>query len=50
MLATLKELFNFLIERKKYYLFPILLILFIVGFLVVTGQGSSVTPFIYAIF
>tara|TARA_B100000029_G_scaffold512563_1_gene609555 strand:- start:4989 stop:5138 length:150 start_codon:yes stop_codon:yes gene_type:complete len=46
----LKEFWDFLKERKKYWLIPILLILFIFGALIVLTQGSAVAPFIYTIF
>ena len=48
---------NFLIEfceflkvRKKYWLFPILLVLVMFGALIILSQGSAVAPFIYTIF
>ena len=50
MIDFLKEFFLFLKERKKIWLYPIFLILGIFGTLIVLGQGSSVAPFIYAIF
>tara|TARA_Y100000590_G_C15407300_1_gene896234 strand:+ start:219 stop:368 length:150 start_codon:yes stop_codon:yes gene_type:complete len=46
----LKEFWDFLKERKKYWLMPILLILFIFGALIILTQGSAVAPFIYTIF
>ena len=46
----LKELINFLKIRKKYWLWPIILLLFSIGGLLVVSAGSSLTPFIYAIF
>ena len=45
-----KELFIFLRSRKKYWLWPIILLLFFIGGLLVVSSGSSLTPFIYAIF
>jgi hypothetical protein len=50
MYNILKEFINFLLTRKKYYLLPILLLLFIFGFIIVTGSGSPLTPYIYAVF
>ena len=46
----LKEFFDFLKERKKYWLFPILFILLIFGGLIILSQGSAIAPFIYTIF
>ena len=46
----IKEFWEFLKVRKKYWLFPIILVLVAFGGLVVLVQGSVVAPFIYAIF
>ena len=50
MLSFIKEFWEFLIERKKYWLFPIILVLALLGILIVLSQGSAVAPFIYTIF
>ena len=44
------EFWNFLKVRKKFWLWPIILLLLAVGGLVVVSSGSSLSPFIYAIF
>ena len=46
----LKEFWEFLKVRKKYWLLPILLVLVLFGGLIVLGQGTAVAPFIYTIF
>ena len=46
----LKEFWDFLKVRKKYWLLPILLVLLIFGSLIVLSQGSPIAPFIYTIF
>ena len=46
----LKEFFEFLKVRKKYWLLPILLVLLLFGGLIVLTQGTAVAPFIYTIF
>ena len=46
----LKEIFQFLIVRKKYWLMPIILLLLAFGGLIVITQGSAIAPFIYTIF
>ena len=46
----LKEFFEFLKVRKKYWLLPILLVLVLFGGLIVLTQGTAVAPFIYTIF
>ena len=49
-MSFIKEFLEFLKERKKYWLFPILLVLVIFGALIVLSQGSAIAPFIYTIF
>ena len=50
MIDFLKEFWEFLNERKKYWLLPIIIVLALFGVLIVLGQGSAVAPFIYTIF
>ena len=50
MLDFLKEFFHFLKEIKKYWLYPIIIVLAVFGILIVLSQGSAVAPFIYTIF
>jgi len=50
MLSFLKEFWEFLRERKKYWLFPIIIVLTFFGVLIVLSQGSALAPFIYTIF
>ncbi len=44
------EFLKFLKVRKKFWLVPILLFLFLFGGLIILSQGSAVAPFIYTIF
>ena len=46
----LKEFWEFLIIRKKYWLLPIIIVLVLFGGLIVLTQGTAVAPFIYTIF
>ncbi len=46
----IKEFWNFLKVRKKYWLLPILIVLVIFGGLIILAQGSAVAPFIYTLF
>ena len=45
----IKEFWNFLKVRKKFWLLPTLIVLLIFGGLIILSQGSAVAPFIYAI-
>ncbi len=44
------ELWEFLKERKKFWLLPIIMFLLLVGSLIVLTEGSAVAPFIYTLF
>ena len=46
----IKEFWEFLKVRKKYWLLPIIIVLFLFGGLIILTQGSEVAPFIYTIF
>ena len=46
----IKEFWEFLKIRKKYWLFPTIIILVIMGGLIIVSQGSAISPFIYTIF
>ncbi|MFZ9963099.1 MAG: DUF5989 family protein [Burkholderiales bacterium] len=46
----IKELWEFLRERKKLWLAPIVIILVVFGGLLMLAQGSVIAPFIYTIF
>ncbi len=49
-LSILKEFFDFLRVRKRYWLFPIVLVLILLSLLIVFAQSSAVAPFIYTLF
>jgi hypothetical protein len=46
----MKEFFEFLKVRKKYWLLPIIIVLVLFGGLIILSQGSAIAPFIYTIF
>ena len=46
----IREFWEFLKFRKKYWLYPIVIFLVIFGGLIVLTQGTAVAPFIYTIF
>ena len=49
-MGFLFELWAFMIERKKFWLMPIIIMMVIFGGLIVLSQGSAIAPFIYTIF
>ena len=46
----IRDLWSFMSERKKWWLLPIIIVLALVGVLIVVGQSSPLSPFIYALF
>jgi hypothetical protein len=49
-LAVTAEFWQFLRERKKYWLLPIVVMLVAFGALLILTEGSALAPFIYALF
>ena len=50
MLDFLSDLWDFMRERKKFWLAPIIVVMILLGALIVFAQGSSLAPFIYTLF
>ena len=50
MIDLIKDLWDFMRVRKKFWLAPIIIVLLLLGALIVFAQGSVVAPFIYTIF
>jgi hypothetical protein len=46
----LMDMWSFMKERKKFWLFPIIMWLVLLGGLMALTSGSVVAPFIYTIF
>ena len=49
-MSFLNEFWEFLRERKKFWLLPIVFVLLLMGGLIVLTQGSAVAPFVYTLF
>ncbi len=49
-IGILKELWDFLKVRKRYWLAPIIIIFILLSLLIIFAQSSSVAPFIYTLF
>ena len=45
-----KDLWGFLIQRKKFWLAPVILVLLVFGVLIILTAGSAIAPFIYTLF
>lgn len=49
-MEELKDFYRFLMARKKYWLAPILITLFLLGFLLFATSGTAIAPFVYTLF
>jgi uncharacterized protein YlxW (UPF0749 family) len=47
---TLREFLIFMLDRKKFWLWPVMVALVLVGTLLALSYGSAIAPFIYTIF
>jgi hypothetical protein len=45
-----REFWRYLRTRKRYWLLPILIVVGLFGGLIVLTEGSTIAPFIYALF
>ena len=46
----LKDRLRFFMQRKRFWLLPLVLVLLLFGVLVVMTSGSAIAPFIYSVF
>lgn len=44
------ELFQFFWRNKRWWLIPVIVVLFLVGFILIFSQSSALGPFIYSLF
>lgn len=49
-LSIVRELWDFMKVRKKWWLGPIIVMLLLLGTLIVFTQGTALAPFIYTLF
>ena len=47
---VLSDFWRFLMQEKKYWLVPIIIVFVLFGLLIVFSQSSAVAPFIYTLF
>ena len=50
MWDLIKDFTGFMVQRKKFWLLPIVVVMLLLGILVVMAEGSALAPFIYTIF
>ena len=49
-MSLLKEIWQFLRVRKKFWLLPIIVVMMMFGILLFVAESSAVAPFIYTLF
>ncbi len=49
-MSLLSDIWNFLKDRKKFWLMPMIVILLLFGLIIVLSSGSAIAPFIYTLF
>jgi hypothetical protein len=47
---VVSELWSFLLQERKYWLVPIVIVFVLFGLLMVFSQSSALAPFIYTLF
>lgn len=50
MLDVIREFYYFMKVRKKYWLLPVIIALFLISLLIIFSETSAVAPFIYTVF
>jgi hypothetical protein len=46
----LRDFWNYMKERKKWWLIPTFIIFILLGILIILSSGSALAPFIYTLF
>ena len=49
-MSMISELWRFARVRKKFWLLPIIIVMFLFGGLLILTQGSAIAPFVYTLF
>lgn len=44
------DVWNLIKARRAWWLAPIIIMLFLVGIVIIAGQSSAISPFIYTLF
>ena len=50
MVEFLRDLWDFMRARKKFWLSPIIIALLLLGVLIVLAEGTAIAPFVYTLF
>jgi hypothetical protein len=50
ILSIVKELFEFIKVKKKYWIIPIIVVLLLIGTFIILTEYTAIAPFIYTLF
>jgi hypothetical protein len=50
MLEFVRDIWGFLKERRKWWLFPVIFSLILIGIIIAAGANSALAPFVYTFF
>ncbi|HLC67602.1 MAG TPA: DUF5989 family protein [archaeon] len=45
-----RELFSFMRMKRKWWLLPVFIMIIVAALIIIFGQSSAISPFIYALF
>jgi competence protein ComGC len=49
-MSVVTDFWQFMKDRKKWWLLPMIVVLLLIGVLIVMTSGSAIAPFIYTLF
>jgi hypothetical protein len=49
-MSILSELWDFMRSRKKFWMLPLLVMMFLLGGLLILAKSAAIAPFIYTLF
>ena len=49
-MSILSELWDFMRSRKKFWILPLLVMMFLLGGLLILAKSATIAPFIYTLF
>ncbi len=49
-MGAFKDLWKFMLERRKFWLAPVIIVLLLLGMIIIFGGSSAIAPFIYTLF
>lgn len=49
-MSLISDIWDYMRERKKFWILPIIIMLGLLGLLIIFTEGSALSPFIYVLF